>query len=378
MIVDRLAQNLLKKNLQVNKVVLLYGPRRVGKTTLLNQFVAGQADKKSIKMVTGENRATQDELSSQSIEILKGFVGDKKIIIVDEAQKIPNIGLNLKLIVDNIPDAAVIASGSASFSLAKQVGEPLTGRKKTINLFPISASEIIATKDLSFYKETLESYLIFGGYPELFQISNPQEKRNYLLELIDSYLFKDILELENVRSPKKIRDLLTLLAFQIGKEVSLSELANVLEINKNTVYRYLDLLEKSFIIINVRGFSRNLRKEVSKTSRYYFYDNGVRNGLINNFNILSLRDDIGMLWENYLVMERIKKQSYQFLPANNYFWRTYDQKEIDWVEERDGYLYGYEICWSKKAKKAPKDWLETYPKASYETVDKTNFLKFIL
>ncbi|MCG2693156.1 AAA family ATPase [Candidatus Parcubacteria bacterium] len=233
MIVDRLAQNLLKKNLQVNKVVLLYGPRRVGKTTLLNQFVAGQADKKSIKMVTGENRATQDELSSQSIEILKGFVGDKKIIIVDEAQKIPNIGLNLKLIVDNIPDAAVIASGSASFSLAKQVGEPLTGRKKTINLFPISASEIIATKDLSFYKETLESYLIFGGYPELFQISNPQEKRNYLLELIDSYLFKDILELENVRSPKKIRDLLTLLAFQIGKEVSLSELANVLEINKN-------------------------------------------------------------------------------------------------------------------------------------------------
>jgi len=186
------------------------------------------------------------------------------------------------------------------------------------------------------------------------------------------------LALENVRNPKKLRDLLTLLAFQIGREVSLSELANSLDLHKDTVFRYLDLMEKSFIIVNVRGFSRNLRKEVTKMSRYYFYDNGIRNAIINNFNSLSHRDDIGMLWENYVVMERMKKQSYQGILANNYFWRTHDQYEVDWIEEREGKLFGYEISWKKKKSRAKNVWLDTYDNASYEMIHSDNFLDFIV
>ena len=378
MLISRLAKKMLQDKLQPNKVVLLYGPRRVGKTTVLNEFTSQHVDQKRIKFVNGETKIIQDELSSQSIESLKRFIGDNTILIIDEAQKIPQVGLNLKLIVDNIPDVAVIASGSASFSLAQEVGEPLTGRKKTINMFPVSASEIISTYNETYYKENLENYLIFGCYPELFQINDKQKQQEYLSELVDAYLFKDILDMEDVRNPKKIRDLLTLLAFQIGKEVSLTELGRSLNMHQNTVYRYLDLLEKSFVIINVRGFSRNLRKEVTKTSRYYFYDNGARNALINNFNSLSMRDDIGMLWENYLVMERIKKQSYSGLISNNYFWRTYDQKEIDWVEERGGKLFGYEFSWKDKKAKPPADWLKYYPSAEYSPINKDNFLDFII
>lgn len=369
---------MLQDKLQPNKVVLLYGPRRVGKTTVLNEFTRQYANQNHVKFVNGETKIIQDELSSQSIESFKRFIGDNKILIVDEAQKIPQVGLNFKLIVDNIPDIAVIASGSASFGLAQEVGEPLTGRKKTINMFPISASEIISAYGETYYKENLESYLIFGCYPELFQINDKQKQQEYLSELVEAYLFKDILETEDVRNPKKIRDLLTLLAFQIGKEVSLTELGRSLSMHQTTVYRYLDLLEKSFVIINVRGFSRNLRKEVTKTSRYYFYDNGARNALINNFNSLSMRDDIGMLWENYLVMERIKKQSYSGIMSNNYFWRTYDQKEIDWVEERGGKLFGYEFSWKDKKAKPPAEWLKYYPSAEYAPINKDNFLDFIL
>ena len=378
MLISRLAKKMLQDKLQPNKVVLLYGPRRVGKTTVLNEFTSQHVDQKRIKFVNGETKIIQDELSSQSIESLKRFIGDNTILIIDEAQKIPQVGLNLKLIVDNIPDVAVIASGSASFSLAQEVGEPLTGRKKTINMFPVSASEIISTYNETYYKENLENYLIFGCYPELFQINDKQKQQEYLSELVDAYLFKDILDMEDVRNPKKIRDLLTLLAFQIGKEVSLTELGRSLNMHQNTVYRYLDLLEKSFVIINVRGFSRNLRKEVTKTSRYYFYDNGARNALINNFNSLSIRDDVGMLWENYLVMERLKKQSYSGLASNNYFWRTYDQKEIDWVEERGGKLYGYEFSWRDKKAKPPTDWLKFYPSAEYLPISRDNFLDFII
>lgn len=375
--INRLAQKLLKEKIQENKVLLLYGPRRVGKTTLLKRFIEETQNSPLCKLVNGENKIIQDELGEPSIEALKKFVGDVKILIIDEAQKIPHVGEQLKLMVDHISGLSIIASGSASFSLAQHVGEPLTGRKKTIQLFPICAEEIIKTKDASYYKETRDSYLVFGGYPELFQLASNEQKKEYLLELIDSYLFRDILELERINNPKKLRDLLTLLAFQIGKEVSLNELARGLEINKNTVFRYLDLLEKSFVIINIRGFSRNLRKEVTKTSRYYFYDNGIRNALLNNFNSLSLRDDVGMLWENYIVMERLKKQSYHGLHSNNYFWRTYDQKEIDWVEEYDGNLHGYEITWSEKRSKPKKDWLSAYPGASWTVINQKNALEFI-
>ncbi len=377
MLIKRQAHKLLKEKTQENKVVLLYGPRRVGKTTLLNEFAEEIKDKERVKFVNGENLIIQKELSSQSIERLKSFVGNAGILFVDEAQKVPEIGLNLKLIVDHIPGIKVVASGSASFALARKVGEPLTGRKKTIHLYPISAKELIDTYGETHYKEILEENLIFGSYPELFNIKSLPDKQDYLREIVDSYLFRDIFEIEQVRNPKKIKDLLTLLAFQIGKEVSLSELANSLDLHANTVYRYLDLLEKSFIIVNVRGFSRNLRKEVTKTSRYYFYDNGIRNALINNFNSIELRDDVGMLWENYIVMERIKKQEYTGLLANNYFWRTYDKKEIDWVEEREGKLFGYEIKWKAGKVKPPKEWLETYKNAKFKVVNRENYLEFI-
>lgn len=369
---------LIKQKIQDNKVVVLYGPRRTGKTTLLQELNEDlKKSKEKVKFVNGENMIIQQELSSQSIEKLRDFVGASSVLIVDEAQKIPEIGLNLKLIVDHIPKIKVIVSGSASFDLSQKIGEPLTGRKKTLHLYPVSAKEIINNFDLTYYQEILDSNLIFGGYPELFSLKSKEDKMEYLRELVDSYLFRDIFEMEQIRNPKKIKDLLTLLAFQIGREVSLSELAGNLDLHINTVYRYLDLMEKSFIIVNIRGFSRNLRKEVAKTSRYYFYDNGVRNAIINNFNALNLRDDIGQLWENYIVMERLKKQAYDEILSNNYFWRTYDRKEIDWVEEREGKLFGYEIKWKSAKIKPPSDWLKTYKEAVFEVVDKDNYLKFI-
>ncbi len=377
MLIKRQAYNLLKQKLQENKVILLYGPRRVGKTTLLKELVKELEKREKVKFVNGENLIIQKELSSQSIEKLKSFVGNAHLLIIDEAQKIPEIGLNLKLIIDSIPKIKIIASGSASFSLAQKVGEPLTGRKKTIHLYPLSVKELINIKDKTYYQEIFETHLIFGGYPEVFNLKSNEEKQEYLNELIDSYLFRDIFEIEQIKNSKKIKDLLTLLAFQIGKEVSLSELGNSLNLHSDTVARYLDLMEKSFIIVNIRGFSRNLRKEITKTSRYYFYDNGARNALINNFNPVNLRNDIGELWENYIIMERIKKQSYEQIFSNNYFWRTYDQKEIDWVEERQGKLFGYEIKWSGKKPKEPKIWRETYPNAEFKIIDRENYLDFI-
>jgi hypothetical protein len=368
----------IKKTIQANKVIVLHGPRRVGKTTVLKELQEELANIYTIQFLNGEDAATQKALSSQNVEQLKAVVGDTTLLIVDEAQHVPNIGLHLKLLVDHIPGLAIIASGSASFTLAQQVGEPLTGRKKTMHMYSVSAQEMITTVDVLYQQSTLEERIVYGAYPELFQLSSKQERQEYLHEIVSSYLFRDILALENIRNPKKMRDLLQLLAFQIGQEVSLSELGNALELNSATVYRYLDLLEQSFVIVNVRGFSRNLRKEVTKTSRYYFTDNGIRNALINNFNDLSLRNDVGQLWENYVVMERIKRQEYFGPRSNNYFWRTYDQKEVDWVEERDGHLYGYEIKWNpRKTVKAPKLWLNTYDNASWELIHPENYLSFL-
>lgn len=377
MIINRKITLQLKEKLQKGKVLVLYGPRRTGKTFSLNLMKEELEKTEKVLVLNGESRIVQDNLSTEIPEKLARYVGNAATVIVDEAQKVPNIGLNLKILVDTLPNIKIIASGSASFDLEQKVGEPLTGRKKTLTLYPVSASEIIDTKDESFYRSIFEDHLIYGGYPELFSIASAHERQNYLNEIVDSYLFKDILELDRVKNAKKLRDLLTLIAFQIGKEVSLQELGSNLDLHKATAARYLDLLEKAFVIINIRGFSRNLRKEVSKSSRYYFYDNGIRNALINNFNPPSLRDDVGMLWENYIVMERLKKQSYDEILSNNYFWRTYDKKELDLVEERGGVLYGYEIKWSKKSK-APRGWLETYKNAQYASISRDNFLEFIM
>jgi uncharacterized protein len=373
--IPRKAEEIILQKLQPNKVLVLYGPRRTGKTTLLKKIC--QQIGSSCSLLKGERVEVQEAFGTTNFQKLKEAVGSTKLLILDEAQMIPDIGKALKILVDESEGLQIIASGSASFELAQKVGEPLTGRKKTIRLYSLAASEIIQHTSLITYKAQLEQLLIYGSYPECYTLKGYDAKKEYLEELADAYLFKDILELDKVLNPKKLRDLLTLLAFQIGNEVSLNELANALQLHSDTVARYLDLLEKAFIIINIRGFSRNLRKEVSKTSRYYFYDNGIRNALIRNFNPIALRNDIGMLWENYVVMERIKRQHYSGVNANNYFWRTYDKKEIDWVEERDGELYGYEIKWGNKKVKPPKGWLETYENAHFEVVNKESHLSFI-
>lgn len=363
----------LRSLVKPKKAVIIYGPRRVGKTTLLKKYLE---EEENYLFVTGEDFFIQESLSSQSIELLKNFIGTKKLLVIDEAQYIPSIGLNLKLIVDHFEDVRVIATGSSTFDLAKQVGEPLTGRKSLIKMYPLSQMELNLIENSAQTKANLEKRLIYGSYPEVVTLAGDENRKEYLHELVSSYLFKDLLIFEGINKSQKIIDLLILLAFQIGKDVSHHELATQLGMSKNTVEKYLDILEQVFVLVNIRGFSRNLRKEVTKSSRYYFYDNGIRNTLINNFNSLSTRNDTGDLWENYLVMERLKKQQYKKIWSHNYFWRTYDQKEVDWVEEREGSLFGFEFKWGSSSP-APKLWFDTYPNSSFECINKNNYLPFI-
>jgi predicted AAA+ superfamily ATPase len=361
--------------LEPNKVLVIYGPRRAGKTTLLKSFLNNFAGKYFLGF--GDDGNLRAALKDQEIDKIKRFFGNYELIVIDEAQRIPEIGLVLKLIVDHLPGIKVIATGSSSFDLSNSIGEPLTGRQRILKLFPISALEISAQFGHFETNKLLEELLIYGSYPETLTKKSDTEKMSYLELLRDSYLYKDILELENLRNSDKISDLLRLLAFQIGQEVSLTELSSALDLSKQTVERYLDLLEKAFVIMRVRGFSRNLRKEISKTSRYYFLDNGIRNAVINNFNPLDIRNDLGQLWENFLFIERLKKRTYIEIFANIYFWRTYDQKEIDLIEEREGKLFGFEFKWGNKKKKPPRLWQETYQNSSYEVIDRDNYLDFV-
>ena len=373
--IKRVLIDQLADSVQPGKVVVLYGPRQVGKTTLLQHYLKGVSCR--YRFYDGEDLPTQRLLTSQSVEKFRSAFGDLDLVVIDEAQKVEKIGLNLKLIVDHLPQLRLIASGSSSFDLARQIGEPLTGRKFTLTLYPLSQLELNSIEDLVTTQSRLEERLIYGSYPEVVTTPGLSNKERLLGEIVSSYLYKDLLELEGIRYRRKVVDLLQLLAFQIGREVSLSELGRQLGMSVPTVDRYLDLLEKAFVLINVRGFSRNLRKEVTKNSRYYFYDVGIRNALVNNFNPLKLRRDVGELWENYLVVERLKKQSYRGIRANNFFWRTHDRQEIDWVEERGGKLYGYEFKWQSAKARPPRDWQSTYPQARFELITSNNYLDFI-
>lgn len=362
--------------LKPNRVLVLYGPRRVGKTFLLNHFLT----KTSLKYlsVIGEDLSVQEVFTSQRVDTLRRFAKGYELIVIDEAQQIPNIGIGLKMLVDNIEGIRVIATGSASFDLSNKIGEPLTGRQHTIFLYPVSQLELRTKMNEFELQGKVNEYLIYGSYPEVLTLSSFEDKAEYLTGLVNSYLLRDLLALENVKGAKVLIDLLRLIAFQVGNQVSLSELSSHLEIDAKTVGRYLDLLEKTFVLFNLRGFSRNLRKEIYKKSKYYFYDNGIRNALINNFNLPSLRDDTGRIWENFLVSERIKKQFYTKIHANNYFWRTWDQAEIDWIEEREGRLFGYEFKWGTKNRPLPpKDFLSAYPNAKFSVVNTDNYLDFV-
>ena len=365
----------LKGLIKPNKVVIIYGPRRSGKTTLLKKFLEQVTEK--YLLLNGEDIFVQESLSTQSIIKLKNLIGDHTLLAIDEAQRVPDIGLNLKLMVDNIEKIKIVATGSASFDLLQKLGEPLTGRKFTLRLFPLAQMEISQIEQPYETKANLENRLIFGSYPEVVLAKDDQERILYLKELVSSYLYKDILEMNGLRHAERLIKILQLLAFQVGNKVSISEIATQVGINKKTVERYLDLLEKVFVLFKIKGFARNLRKEISKSSKYYFYDLGVRNTLINNFNPLNIRNDLGALWENYILGERIKKQEYSGIQANNYYWRTYDKKEIDLIEERAGKLYAYEIKWRAEKIKPPTDWHKAYPDSEFSVVSQDNYLEFI-
>lgn len=367
----------LKKLLKPNKVIAIFGPRRSGKTTLVKEYLKETSFR--FRYDTGDNIAIHEILGSQRLDVLKEYIGDNELIVIDEAHLIPNIGVNLKIMVDNIPDIRIIITGSSSFDLANQIGEPLVGRKFTYLLYPISFLELRPLVSASEISESLEKVLVYGSYPEVMSKKSKRERIQTLGEITNSYLFKDILIFEGLKNSALLLNLLRLIAFQIGSEVSLSELGSSLGIDRKTVARYLNLLEQTYIITPLHPYFMNHRKSVIKKNKYYFLDLGVRNTIIGNYNTISQRNDIGALWENFLVIERLKKQAYKPIYANNYFWRTWEQKEIDWVEMRDGKLFGYEFKWNPKAKSKNKTaWLSAHPKeAVFEIVNQDNFINFV-
>lgn len=365
-----IADNILKK-LQPNKVVIVFGARRVGKTVLVKEILEKLDE--PVLTLNGEDINVHDKLAIRSVENYKQLIGSYKVLYIDEAQKIPDIGLKLKLMVDEIEGLKVIISGSSSFDLTKEAGEPLTGRKHTFILYALSENEYNQIENSISKIDKLRERLIFGNYPELLQLSDKADKIDYLNDMVSSYLLKDILVYENIKNSQTIFNLLRLIAFQLGGEVSLQELGKQLGISKNTVEKYLDLLSKVFILHRIEGFSRNLRKEITKNSRWYFLDNGIRNAIIANFNPIEARNDIGQLWENYMISERLKYQEYKKISSNNYFWRTYEKQEIDWVEERGGTLCGYEFKWKEDKVKIPAQWETAYPNASFEVINNSNF-----
>lgn len=365
--------------LQPGRVLAIYGARRSGKTTLIEDFLKTWTDGRYF-LGTGEDRAVKEVLGSSDVNLIRSSFSGYSLVVIDEAQAMSNVGAGLKLLVDTLPEVKVIASGSSSFQLASGIGEPLTGRRRTATLYPIAAMELDAEFGGMALRQRLDELLVYGSYPEVLTTENAQDKAEALHELCNSYLFKDILAFERLRNADKIHRLLSLLAFQVGKEVSITELGTALGLNRLTVERYIDLLEKTFVFFRIPGFSRNLRSEVTKTSRYYFRDNGIMNAVVNNFNPLSMRNgnDVGALWENYIVTERMKKQEYSRIISNNYFWRTYERQEIDLVEERGGQLYGYEIKYGKATPSAPPLWKENYPDATYQVISRQNYADFII
>jgi predicted AAA+ superfamily ATPase len=358
-----------------DKVIIINGARRVGKTFLLKEII--KEINEPYVLLNGEDINTHVILSKRSVANYRQFLGSKKILIIDEAQKIPEIGRILKLIVDELSGIKVIVTGSSAFDLMNNTGEPLTGRKYTFDLFPLSEREFSQLETPIEHVDRLNQRLIYGNYPELLHLPDGLEKRDYLNEIISSYLLRDILIFENIKHSGKIFNLLRLIAYQTGSLVSCTELGTQLSMSKNTVEKYLDLLSKVFILFKVEGFSRNLHKELTKNSKWYFYDNGIRNAIISNFNNIELRNDVGQLWENYIISERLKYQQYKRKKANNYFWRTYDQQEIDWIEERDGELSGFEFKWSGLKANVPASWRKTYPDAGFTVINPENYFEWI-
>ena len=373
--INRKIEKNIVENLFKGKVIIIYGARQVGKTTLVKKIAddyKGQSSYFNCDLIS-----VQDALSIPEANRIKNFLGDHNIIILDEAQRIKNIGPTLKILIDTYPELQIIATGSSSFDLANEINEPLTGRKIVFNLFPLSVEEIMGDNGFLYINSKLEKILRYGTYPDVF-FSEDKEAASKLEEIASSYLFKDILSFDKIKKSSIIVKLLQLLALQVGSEVSYNELATKLGINRITVEKYIDILEQCFILFRINSFSRNLRNEISKAIKIYFYDLGVRNILIKNLNPLDIRNDAGFLWENFCILERIKRNKYNNIFANYYFWRTYDQKEIDFIEERDGKLFAYEFMLNKEHSKAPSIFLETYKNSQYQTINRENYYKFLM
>ena len=361
--------------LEPKRVLVIYGPRRVGKTTLLSEYLETQSDKK-VFFSTGDDIQLRNIFQSEERNRILDFARPYDLIAIDEAQFIPSIGLGAKMMIDAYPEKNIILTGSSSLDLSNKIGEPLTGRHFTLTLLPFSQGEMGYSR---FELEgALEQFLIYGSYPEVLHEPNLDRKRKILNELISSYLFKDALALEAVRSPDTLMDIAKCLAFQVGNEVSINEVARTARTDAKTAAKYIDLLEKMFIIKRVRGFSRNLRNEISKKAKYYFLDNGIRNAVISQFNPLDLRNDVGALWENFVFMELMKKSGVEDTFDSYYFWRTHTGQEIDIIKESNGVLTAIECKWSKNVSSAPSAWREAYPNASYTVISKNNYLDILL
>jgi predicted AAA+ superfamily ATPase len=368
----------LNTYIRPKRVTIIYGPRRVGKTTLVENYLSAYPGRRILR-ASGDNISQREVLSSQEARHLLEWAATYDTIFVDEAQRIDGVGWGLKILIDARPELNIIVTGSSSFDLAGKLGEPLTGRRTPLLLYPVAIAELSRCMNDYELRQNLEDFMIFGMYPEVRTADTGQQKKMILNELTDAYLLKDILELERIKKPKTLVSLLTMLAFQVGSEVSLNELSNQLRVDIKTIARYLDLLEKCYIIYNLRGFSRNLRNEVTKKSKYYFYDLGIRNAVIQNFNPFTMRNDIGALWENFVIMERVKTRAYKELGGRDYFWRTWEKQEIDYLEENAGKIHACEFKWSPaKKSKAPQLFLNTYAQASFEVVNSENFLNFLI
>jgi uncharacterized protein len=373
--INRALFNSILETLEPGKVNIIFGARRVGKTFLLKQICA--ALNEPYLWINGEETTTASLIQTREVQKYKRLVGDHTLLIIDEAQAIPQIGLALKLMVDSMPQLRILATGSSAFDLKNQLGEPLVGRAYWYAMYPIAQLELRKHENLIETKQNLHERLIYGSYPEVIQLDSFQKKERYLRDLVSAYLLKDLIQFDGIRNSNKIMDLLKLVALQCGSEVSYHELGRQLEMSKNTVEKYLDLLEKVFIVRIVRGFSRNLRKEISKSPCIYFWDNGIRNAILNNYNQLDLRTDVGALWENYILSERVKKLNYAQQYKESYFWRTYDQQEIDLIEVQNQQMEAYEIKWQQARVKTPAAFASTYPEATFSVIHQENYLEFI-